>query len=138
LKLGFTVLAGLVSDEAETSQRYASVAWEGDSREVLQSFPSGVRHNFGFDLWQLQQGERPSDYRPLPSIGPGVFELRDQDERAWYGVVYLSRINDVIYVLHCFEKKSREMPRRDFEKAKQRLKAVKARLAEEKKHEERG
>jgi phage-related protein len=50
----------------------------------------------------------------------------------------LSRINDVIYVLHCFEKKSREMPRRDFEAAKRRLKAVKARLAEEKKHEKRG
>jgi phage-related protein len=82
-------------------------------------------------------GERPTDYRPLTSIGPGVFELRDQDERAWYRVVCLSRIEDVIYVLHCFEKKSREMPRKDFEKAKQRLKAVKARLAEEKRHERR-
>jgi len=41
----------------------------------------------------------------------------------------------VIYVLHCFEKKSREMPRRDFEKARQRLKTVKARLAEERKRE---
>ena len=44
----------------------------------------------------------------------------------------------MLYVLHCFEKKSREMPRRDFEKAKQRLKAVRARLAEEKKREKRG
>jgi len=97
--------------------------------------PEDARQNFGFELWQLQQGERPSDYRPLPSIGTGVFELRDQDERAWYRVVYLSRINDVIYVLHCFEKKSREMPRKDFEKAKQRLKAVRTRLAAGKKHE---
>jgi phage-related protein len=47
-------------------------------------------------------------------------------------------MNDVIYVLHCFEKKSREMPRREFETAKQRLKTVKARLAEEKRHEKRG
>lgn len=43
----------------------------------------------------------------------------------------------MIYVLHCFEKKSREMPRKDFENAKQRLKALKARLAEEKRHEKR-
>ncbi len=114
------------------------MAWESDSKEVLPSFPEAVRQNFGFELWQLQQGERPSDYRPLSSIGPGVFELRDQDERAWYRVVYVSRINDVIYVLHCFEKKSREMPRKEFEKARQRLKTVKARLAEEKKHERRG
>lgn len=50
----------------------------------------------------------------------------------------MSRINEVIYVLHCFEKKSRGMPRKEFEKAKQRLKAVKARWAEEKKREKRG
>ncbi|HEX2775641.1 MAG TPA: type II toxin-antitoxin system RelE/ParE family toxin [Candidatus Acidoferrales bacterium] len=124
-----------MSRQGETP-KYATVVWEGDAREVLQAFPGEVRQNFGFELWQLQQGERPSDYRPLPSIGSGVFELRDQDARAWYRVVYLSRINDVIYVLHCFEKKSREMPRRDFEKAKQRLKAVRARLAQEKKNEE--
>jgi phage-related protein len=108
---------------------YAAIVWEGDSLEILRAFPEGARQNFGFELWQLQQGERPRDFRPLPSVGPGVYELRDQDERAWYRVVYLSRIKDVIHVLHCFEKKSREMPRRDFEKAKQRLKAVKARLA---------
>jgi phage-related protein len=132
----FTIIVAHVSDETEKT-KLATVVWEGDSREVLKAFPEEVTQNLGFELWQLQQGERPRDYRPLPSVGPGVFELRDQDERAWYRVVYLSRIEDVIYVLHCFEKKSREMPRRDFEKAKQRLKAVKARLAEEKKHEKR-
>jgi phage-related protein len=127
-----------MSDRDVVPPKYAAVAWEGDSKAVLLSFPEGVKQNLGFELWQLQQGERPRDYRPLPSIGTGVFELRDQDERSWYRVIYLSRINNVIYVLHCFEKKSREMPRRDFEKAKQRLKGVKARLAEEKKHEKRG
>ncbi|MBZ5502391.1 MAG: type II toxin-antitoxin system RelE/ParE family toxin [Acidobacteriia bacterium] len=126
-----------MSDEGQ-KPKYAAVVWEGDSREILHAFPEDVRQNLGFQLWQLQQGERPSDYRPLSSIGTGVFELRDQDERAWYRVVYLSRIKDVIHVLHSFEKKSREMPRKDFEKARQRLKAVKARLAEEKKHEEGG
>jgi|SRR5690348_721282 phage-related protein len=121
-----------MSDELERPS-FATVAWEGDSREVLQSFPDGVRQNLGFELWQLQQGERPRDYRPLSSVGTGVFELRDQDERAWYRVVYLSRIEEVLYVLHCFEKKSREMPKRDFETAKWRFKAVRARLAEERK-----
>src|SRR5437667_12188972 len=127
-------IVALVSDQAERP-KYATVVWEGDSREVLKALPEDVRQKFECEVWQLQQVERPIDHRPLPSIGTGVFELRDQDERAWYRVIYLSRINDVIYVLHCFEKKSREMPRKDFEKAKQRLKALKARLAEEKKHE---
>jgi phage-related protein len=130
----FAGIVARVSDEIDEN-RLATIAWEGDSREVLKGFPEGVRQNFGFELWQLQLGERPSDYRPLPSIGAGVYELRDQDQRAWYRVVYLSRTNNVIYVLHCFEKKSREMPRKDFEKAKQRFKAVKARLAGDKRHE---
>jgi len=119
-----------MSGDSET-RTYARIAWEGDSKEILHSFPDRVRQNLGFQLWQLQQGERPTDYRSLSSVGAGVFELRDQDERGWYRVVYLSRLRDVIYVLHCFEKKSREMPRKDFEKAKGRLKMVRARLAEE-------
>jgi phage-related protein len=113
---------------------HAAIAWEGDSREILQSFPDSVRQNLGFQLWQLQQGERPSDYRPMPSVGAGVFELREQDDRAWYRVIYLSRIRDVVHVLHCFEKKSRETSKRDFELARRRLKMVNARLAMEKKH----
>ena len=136
MELRFAGIVARVRDEIEES-RLATIAWEGDSREVLKDFPEAVKQNFGFELWHLQLGERPSDYRPLPSIGAGIFEMRDQDERAWYRVVYLSRINDVIHVLHCFEKKSREMSRRDFEKAKQRLKAVKACLTEEKRDEKR-
>ena len=134
IELDCGVIVVPVSGEAEKF-KYVTVAWEGDSREVLKAFPEDVQRNLGFQLWQLQQGERPTGCRPLPSLGLGVFELRDQDKRAWYRVVYLSRIEDVIYVLHCFEKKSREMPRNDFENARQRLKAVRARLAEEKKHE---
>ena len=124
-----------MSDESERP-KLAEIVWEGDSKEVLRSFPEAAMQNFGFELWQLQQGERPLNYRPLPSVGSGVFELRDQDERGWYRVVYLSRIDDVIYVLHCFEK-SREMPGKDFQKSKQRFRAVKARLAQEKKREKR-
>jgi phage-related protein len=125
-----------VTGESE-SPKLAAIVWEGDSRGVLKSFPEEVVQNFGFELWQLQQGQRPRDYRPLPTVGSGVFELRDQDARGWYRVIYLSRIDDVIYVLHCFEKKSREMPAKDFQKSRQRLSAVKARLSQEKKREKK-
>ncbi|HTC49078.1 MAG TPA: type II toxin-antitoxin system RelE/ParE family toxin [Candidatus Aquilonibacter sp.] len=112
----------------------AVIAWEGDSKEVLRSFPDAVKRNLGFDLRLLQQGEPPMDYRPMQSVGPGVFELRDQDERSWYRLIYLSRIRDVIYVLHCFEKRSRETPIKEINTARQRLKTVRARMIEEKKH----
>ena len=121
----------------EPEPRDAAIAWEGDSLEVISNFPDPVKQNLGYQLRLLQKGERPTDYRPVTSIGSGVFELREQDKRAWYRVIYLSRINHVIYVLHCFEKKSREIPKNDAEIAKQRLKRVKARIAEERKHAKR-
>lgn len=88
----------------------------------------------GFDLRLLQQGQQPTDYRPMSSIGLGVFELRDQDERAWYRVIYLSRVRGVIYVLHCFEKRSRQTPMKEIHVARQQLRAVRARMIQEKKH----
>jgi phage-related protein len=112
----------------------AIVAWEGDSKEVISSFPDAAKYNLGFDLRLLQQGQQPTDYRPMSSVGPGVFELRDQDERAWYRVIYLSRVRGVIHVLHCFEKRSRETPMKEINTARQRLKAVRARAIEERKH----
>jgi phage-related protein len=89
----------------------AAIAWEGDSREVIRDFPEEIREELGIELQLLQWGDEPSSYRPMPSIGKGVYELRQQDERSWYRVVYLSRIEDVIHVLHCFEKKSAKTPR---------------------------
>jgi phage-related protein len=115
----------------------ASIAWEGDSKEVLSSFPDAVKRNLGFDLRLLQQGRHPMDYRPMSSIGQGVFELRDQDERAWYRVIYLSRIRNVIHVLHCFEKRSRETPLKEIHTARQRLKEVRARMIQIRKYGER-
>ncbi len=73
----------------------------------------------------------------MPSIGQGVYELRQQDERSWYRVVYLSRIEDVIHVLHCFEKKSAKTPRSDLLLAQTRLNMVRQRLLEQKKKEKR-
>ncbi len=60
--------------------------------------------------------------------------MRDQDERAWYRVIYLSRVRGVIHVLHCFEKKSRETALKEINTARLRLRAVRARMIEEKKH----
>ena len=70
-------------------------------------------------------------------VGAGVYELKEADERAWYRVIYLSKIENRIYVLHCFEEESRKTDRRDIAIASQRLKLVKERLKEQKSHEKR-
>ena len=107
----------------------AKISWEGNSREVVASFPEDPRDDLGFALYELQQGKKPAmATRRMESIGSGVFELKTSDERAWYRIIYLSKIGDVIYVLHAFEKESRKTDRRDLELAKTRLARVHQRL----------
>ena len=107
------------------------IAWEGDSKEVLSAFPAEVKSTFGFSLRRLQQGELPRcAVRPMASVGKGVWELKTDDARTWYRVMYLSQIRGVIYVLHAFEKDSTKTDRRDVEIAKDRLKVVQQRLRE--------
>lgn len=117
-------------------QQTAELHFEGDSLEALSSFPDEIKRFLGFSLRQLQLGRQPtSQTRSMSSIGAGVFELKEADERAWYRAIYLSKIGNTIYVLHCFEKESRKTDRRDIEVARQRLKLVKQRLQEQKAHE---
>ena len=112
-------------------QARAEIAWEGDSKEVISGFPAVVKSTFGFSLRQIQNGRVPRcEHRPMPSVGKGVWELKDGDERAWYRVMYLARIGNLIHVLHCFEKSSRKTDRRDLDVAKARLKVVMGRLRE--------
>jgi phage-related protein len=87
------------------------VAWEGDSLEVMRSFPGPERQDLSAELRRLQKGNRLLNSRPMPSIGNRIYELKEQDERAWYRVIYLAKIGNRIYVLHC-SKKSRPRPAR--------------------------
>ncbi len=107
------------------------IAWEGDSKEVLSGFPDEVKVILGYSLRRIQTGQRPScDHRPMTSVGKGVWELKDGDERTWYRVMYLTQVQGVIHVLHCFEKDSRKTDRRDIETAKSRLQKIRLRLQE--------
>ncbi|HKM82066.1 MAG TPA: type II toxin-antitoxin system RelE/ParE family toxin, partial [Candidatus Acidoferrum sp.] len=99
---------------------------------------SAEERALGFSLRQLQIGREPtSQTRSMKSIGPGVYELKEADERTWYRAIYLSKIGNIVYVLHCFEKDSRKTDRRDIEIASQRLKLVRQRIQEQRQHEKR-
>jgi phage-related protein len=111
----------------------AVISWEGDSLDVLKTWPRDVQHDIGLSLRNLQDGERPTlDARPMQSIGQGVFELKAADEAAWYRVIYLARIEDTIYVLDSFTKKTRKTEKTDLNRARARLTKVRQRLQKEK------
>jgi phage-related protein len=119
--------------KANENSQLADIHWEGDSKDVLAGFPNSVRSDLGFSLWLLQQGRVPdSATRRMESVGAGVWELKEQDQRTWYRVIYLSRVDDVIYVLHCFEKQGRKTDRRDLAIAHERFKRVRDRIQEKK------
>ena len=66
-----------------------------------------TRHDAGDQLEKEQRGEPPNDFKPMPSIGKGVEEIRMWDDTGTYRVVYTVRLADAVYVLHAFQKKRR-------------------------------
>ena len=58
--------------------------------------------------------------KPMPSIGPGVEELRIWSDRRTFRVVYIARLPESVYVLHAFQKTSAATSRPDIAKARRR------------------
>jgi len=124
----------MAKKKSSESQAPALVVWEGDSKEVLKSFPKRIRVDFGLEIRALQDGDMPKNSRPMQSIGKRVYELRQMDSNGWYRVIYLQRVAGKLYMLHSFVKKSARTSQRDLNIAKERLTDVTARLAKEKKN----
>jgi phage-related protein len=92
----------------------------GDSLKCLREFPEDARHDAGYQLDKVQRGEQPEDFKPMPSIGKGVEELRVWDDSGTYRVIYTARLADAVYVLHAFQKKTHATAKRDVELARRR------------------
>lgn len=92
----------------------------GDSLKCLREFPEDAKQDAGYQLDLVQRGEQPQDFKPMPSIGKGVEELRVWDETGTYRVIYTARIADAVYVLHAFHKKTQATSKRDIDIARER------------------
>jgi phage-related protein len=97
------------------------VRFLGDSLKCLRDFPESARHDAGYQLDKVQRGGQPDDFKPLPSIGKGVEEIRVLESSGAYRVIYFARRADVVYVLHAFRKKTQRTPKKDLEIAKRRF-----------------
>ncbi len=124
---------GNTGAEEEPQRRLAAVVWEGDSRDVVKGFPKSIRSKFGADIFNLQRGERPLSFRPMPSLSKGVMELKQRDTAGWYRIVYLSRIDNTLYMLHAFRKHSAKTSKNDLAIVKARLRDVLEAIEQEKK-----
>ena len=100
------------------------VWFAGDSLKCIREFPSSARVDAGRQLEKVQNGKAPNDFKPMPTIGKGVEELRIRDESGAYRVIYTARFAEAVYVLHAFQKKSQSTSRRDLDLARQRLRQL--------------
>lgn len=95
----------------------------GSALKDLKQFPEKVKREVGFDLDMVQSGETPATAKPLIGLS-GVMELVERYNKDTYRAVYVANIRDVVYVLHCFKKKSKQgikTPKENIDLIRQRL-----------------
>jgi phage-related protein len=97
------------------------VRFLGNSLDCLRDFPEDAKQDAGYQLDKVQRGEQPDDFKPMPSIGRGVEEIRIWDDRGTYRVIYTARMIEAVYVLHAFQKKSQATTKREIDIARQRF-----------------
>ncbi len=78
----------------------------------------------GSQIRRIQYGEEPDDWKPMPSIGTGVNEIRLRDDGDQYRVIYIAKLAEAVFVLHAFQKKTRKTAKHDLDLAKRRLREL--------------
>jgi phage-related protein len=96
----------------------------GNSLRAISEFPRDARQAAGYQLRRVQDGNKPEDFKPLPDIGMGVEEIRVWVDAGTYRVIFTARLQDRVYVLHAFQKKTQKLLDREKEIAKKRFKKL--------------
>jgi phage-related protein len=102
--------------------------WMGSSYKDLLALPTEVVSEFGFALFQAQVGEQHVCAKVLKGFGgAGVLEVVESDVGGTYRAVYTVQFAEAVYVLHCFQKKSKQgvaTPKQDMDIIQSRLKVA--------------
>jgi len=100
------------------------VVFMGDALVQIRSFPPGARQDAGFQIDKVQRDELPDEWKPMKTIGKSVREIRIKEASGQYRVIYLTRLKDSVYVLHAFQKKTRQTKKSDIDLARKRLREI--------------
>lgn len=102
--------------------------WMGSTRKDLRAMPASVQNTFGYALHQAQIGKKHEQTKPLKGFGSaGVLEVVEDSGGGTFRAVYTVKFGAVVYVLHCFQKKSTHgiaTPKPDMDVIRERLKAA--------------
>ena len=111
-----------------------SVVWLGDSKKKLREFPEEVQYEIGFALHRAQWRMTHHTVKPLQGFS-GIYEIVSDYARNAYRAVYVVNLGKRIYVLHCFQKKSKrriKTPKKEITLIRRRLNAAKVLARQEK------
>ena len=102
--------------------------WVGRALDELMALPVPVRRRMGFALRFAQGGVKPDNVKPLKGFtGAGVLEVVEDFDGNTYRAVYTVRFASAVYVLHCFQKKSKKgiaTPKQTIDLIHQRLRTA--------------
>ncbi len=109
---------------------HAPLEWVGRALDELLDLPEAVRRSMGYALRFAQAGVKPDTAKPLKGFGgAGVLEVVENHDGDTYRAVYTVKLAGVVYVLHCFQKKSKSgiaTPQHTLDLIRQRLRIAEA------------
>jgi phage-related protein len=115
--------------------RKKTLVWVGSSKRDSLAMPVALRKDFGVALDIAQQGLMPEGAKLLKGKATGATQLSEDYHGDTYRAVYTVELEQCLYVLHCFQKKSKQgaaTPKADIDLIKLRLKAARAQHAQRK------
>ena len=95
------------------------IQWLGTSLNTVREFPAEARTLIDQELRLVQSGLMPSDFKPMPTVGAGAYDIRVRAGNQ-YRVIYVAKFSDSVYVLHSFVKKTPRTAQSDVDIAKSR------------------
>ncbi len=107
------------------------VSWIKAARKDFEDFPQGAQTDMARALTILAEGRMPDIAKHLTGFGSGVMELAFKHRGDAYRVVYALQIDDDIWVIHAFQKKSKsgiKTPKQEIDLIHERLKRLRERL----------
>lgn len=96
------------------------LAWLGSSLDDVRAFPDEAKRAAGYQLGRVQQGLMPDDWKPMTTVGVGVYEIRIHTELE-HRVFYVAKYEEAVFVIHAFEKRTPQTREADIALARKRL-----------------
>jgi phage-related protein len=107
------------------------ISWIKAALRDFEEFPESVRSEVLAALTIAAEGQKADIAKPLKGFGSGVFEICSTSRGDAYRTVYAVQLDDDIWVVHAFQKKSKKgikTPQQELDTIRQRLKLLKERL----------